>query len=377
MGSGFAAGANLGSEMVRRKGNSELDRMRFDEEKKRIADLRADANERDSVAQAQNDRVFQMQQENNQYARDRQDRLDAITAGRTANADAWEAEKARQDSLLSEEKLVRARLERDKYLEVARQESEQLANRKRALETGIGSLLSTMSMNGGVLPVSAMNLFNDQNKESGMAVLGGAFSQEGGAVITFRDKNNEEGQMYYPPAQIQMIQETLFGKTSASGRATNPYAADSIGLKQDTLQVRTMQNHLNALSRRMEQLQKGLNDPVTSSDPAQSEKLKTAMEDAQGEYDYYNAQMLKIVGGVEPYQRKASGGGQDGEKPGKKSIYDEAPTVGARMAQKDGGVKKTTIGDDNVLIVSRSGQYGWIPRANLQKALAMGAKLAE
>ena len=305
--------------------------------------------------------------------RERQAKIDAQNTQKFNQDSEWDTELRRREAEQKDQAIAKNRLEHEKYTMAFQEEKTQAENRKQALQTGIGSVLSTMEMNGGVIPVSAIKIFNQQHGKEGLELTGGFMSTDGsgGAVVQFKGPDGKPVDNFIPSDKIAAIREQLFGKGSTGTRpsSSSAYAKEALGLKQESVEVRALQGTLGSISRQMEKIQIALNDPNSLLSETEKKNLIAQYEDKQNEHDHYNSQLAERVG-VVPYAKKAAAGTADpakekvarpfeklnGEKP---AVAGVAPSV-----RSDGKTTTYKAGHTRVRRIS-DGKLGWIPTANL------------
>lgn len=403
MGAGAAAGDKQQADIAQENRRIQIEAAKADEERrknwnaeveskkavdwtKKQADIkRTDELNQKAFNNAEVVAKYNDQKEKDKIDRERQAILDA-RGTTTFNRDSeWTAQLRERELRQKDEAIAKARLEQEKYMMAFQEEKTQAENRKQALQTGIGSVLSTMEMNGGVIPVSAIKIFNQQHGKEGLELTGGFMSTDGsgGAVVQFKGPDGKPVDNFIPSDKISTIREQLFGKSSSGTRpsSSGAYAKEALGLKQESVEVRALQGTLGSISRQMEKIQIALNDPLLSED--QKKSLKEQYEDREMAYEHYNSQLSERVG-VVPYAKKAAAVTADpakekvarpfeklnGEKPASAA---QAPLETTFKADPSKKVEQAGM----VRMILPNGTIVDIPEANVDAAKSRGAKLAQ
>ena len=388
MGAGAAAGDKQQADIAQENRRLQLQAARDDEARraawdKRVADddrtawakkqaetARADALKQQEFDNAKTVADYNDQKEKDRLARERQAKIDAQNTQKFNQASEWDAELKKREIEKQELANKQARLEAEKYKAAFEEEKAQRDNRSNLVKTSIGGVINAAMMNGGIIPKSAMDLFNKQHSADGLTMTGGAITQDGksGGVIQFTDKDGNPVENFIGQQILDSIQSSLFGKESVSrsGRSdSGSYARDSLGLKQDSMQVHALQSYVSMLSGRLEKMDKAIND-MPDTDAGRADAVAKRNEMAE-ELSHYSKQFMGAAG-VDMYVPGKSGAGGaapkkanpfaklNGEKPASTEVVPAVGNDGKTITYKAGHTRVRRISD---------GKLGWIPTANL------------
>lgn len=239
--------------------------------------------EQNKYQRGRNEQIDSLNIEQKQYERGRFDKLDAqneqkasFDQERAKKSDGWAEVLNELTAEQKQQQLEQNSLTLNAYREASALEKENRSKRETLAKSHFGALLTSAIENGGIAPMSALNLYM---KNTGSKLKGLYFTKDGGAVV---DEEGDDGQVAsnFVPQQItNAAMEFVTGIPSKSSGGGRSLATPD--LAQGKIDVKLGESLLKNLERRID----ALKDDIALATMEEENQIKAEIRMLQDQYN--------------------------------------------------------------------------------------------
>lgn len=242
--------------------------------------------EQNKYQRGRNEQIDSLNVEQKQYERGRFDRLDSqneqkasFDQERAKKSDGWAEVLNELTAEQKQQQLEQNSLTLNAYREASALEKENRSKRETLAKSHFGALLTSAIENGGIAPVSALDLYM---KNTGSKLKGLYFTKDGGAVVDEEGDDGKVASNFVPQQITNAAMEFVTGILSKSSGGGGGRSLATPDIAQGKFDLQRGESLLKNLERRIDALKEDLKE---YPDPEIEKKIKEEIKNLRKRHD--------------------------------------------------------------------------------------------